>query len=660
VSVSRDESQTEAHAPGTGRQALPEADLGAGPATGAPLVYEDHPLSAELIDADAIKIVQRLQRYGYEAYLVGGCVRDAVLEVPPKDYDIATSATPRQIKKLFRNCRVIGRRFRLCHIFFKDKIIEVATFRADPLAKLEEDRPEAAAAQADALEARDARLAAAKRGSAEPPAPPGETGETGAGSAGAPAQAPAAAETAGAVPGSGLMAHELSSFQAGLVEDDELAPWERDEESAAREEEAVKGRKARAREELAESVDDDPDRSERRRRRLRRRTREEAPSSEVETGSERAKQAEPDAGKRKRRRRRWEQLLDEPPPQGYGDASEDARLRDFTVNALFYDPVSDQVIDYVGGWEDLHARVLRTIGDPDERLREDPVRILRAVKGATRGGLRIEPLTRQAMVRQREGLKECSPRRLLEEILKLLASGASADAFRQMGALGITRVFLPEVAHVYDAPGAQGLPYLEALDRATPASLDPALLIAALFYPAICRGWEVGGLGRPGALPEYGGPRRYNEGAAEALADDVLRAFARDRSLSRRARSIATRILLAQRLMRRPREMRRRSARLVARDWFDDALRLLRITVDAEGADDEVVAWWESRAAAVREGGGLEELAEEDDEEKRPRRRRRQAGRRGRRGGRSRRRRGKRTGEGGERAAGSDAGGGDG
>ena len=102
-----------------------------------PTIYTDHPLSTDLIDSDAIKIVRRLRKFGFEAYLVGGCVRDLVLGIEPKDFDVATSATPREVRSTFRNCRVIGRRFRLCHIFFQSKIIEVATFRTEPLSKLE-------------------------------------------------------------------------------------------------------------------------------------------------------------------------------------------------------------------------------------------------------------------------------------------------------------------------------------------------------------------------------------------------------------------------------------------------------------------------------------------------------------------------------------------
>src|SRR6266404_2701448 len=99
-------------------------------------------IAPDQIDPDAVKVVQRLRRYDHAAYLVGGCVRDLLLERKPKDFDVATSATPNELRRLFRNCRIIGRRFRLAHIFFGSKIIETSTFRTNPRAG-EEDEPEA-------------------------------------------------------------------------------------------------------------------------------------------------------------------------------------------------------------------------------------------------------------------------------------------------------------------------------------------------------------------------------------------------------------------------------------------------------------------------------------------------------------------------------------
>src|SRR5687768_5240572 len=179
-------------------------------------------LDRAAIDPDADRVVRKLTRAGHKAYLVGGCVRDLLVGRTPKDFDVATSATPNEIKATFRNSRIIGRRFRLAHIFFGSKIIETSTFRANPR-EVEEEAGEASG-----------------------------DGE----------------------------AQDL------LIRRDNV----------------------------------------------------------------------------------------------FGTAEEDARRRDFTINGLFYDLDTGQVIDYVNGMVDLQERLVRTIGDPDIRFREDPIRILRAIK----------------------------------------------------------------------------------------------------------------------------------------------------------------------------------------------------------------------------------------------------------------------------------------
>src|SRR5262245_55170785 len=174
-------------------------------------------IAPDKIDPDARKVIERLRRFDHAAYLVGGCVRDLLLGRKPKDFDVVTSATPNEIKRLFKNCRIIGRRFRLAHIFFGPKIIETSTFRANPR-EMEDEEGESAEA---------------------------ETGDL-------------------------------------LIRRDNV----------------------------------------------------------------------------------------------FGTPEQDARRRDFTINGLFYDLESAQVIDHVSGTADLEARTVRTIGDPDIRFREDPIRIL--------------------------------------------------------------------------------------------------------------------------------------------------------------------------------------------------------------------------------------------------------------------------------------------
>jgi poly(A) polymerase len=203
----------------------------------------DVALEESRIDPDVQKVVRRLVRHGHEAYLVGGCVRDLLLDRRPKDFDVATSARPEEVREVFRNSRIIGRRFRLVHVLFQGgKVIEVATFRRNP--KEEGEEP------------------------------------------------------------------HLSASDELLIRSDNV----------------------------------------------------------------------------------------------FGEASEDALRRDFTINALFYDLERRQILDWVGGMEDVRRRVVHTIGDPETRFREDPVRILRALKFAGRLDLGITPDVYDAIVYCREAL----------------------------------------------------------------------------------------------------------------------------------------------------------------------------------------------------------------------------------------------------------------
>src|SRR5256886_15347727 len=221
---------------------------------------EAHSLSRKEIDPDALKVLYRLRQFDHAAYLVGGSVRDLLLGRRPKDFDIGTSAHPYQVKKLFRNCWIIGRRFRLAHVKFGPKVIEVATFRRQ-VAPGEE-------VVADGVPAPD------------PSTPEGEH----------------------------LIHHDNT----------------------------------------------------------------------------------------------------------FGTPEEDAFRRDFTINALFYDIATFSVIDYVGGLDDLKAAVVRAIGDPEVRMREDPVRMMRAVALAARLDFRIDPPVLEAIRRHRRDPAKSSPARMPE------------------------------------------------------------------------------------------------------------------------------------------------------------------------------------------------------------------------------------------------------
>jgi poly(A) polymerase len=262
-------------------------------------------LDRAAIDPDADRVVRKLTRAGHKAYLVGGCVRDLLVAKTPKDFDVATSATPNEIKAAFRNCRIIGRRFRLAHVFFGAKIIETSTFRANP--RDEDD-------------------------------------------------------------------HDL------LIRRDNV----------------------------------------------------------------------------------------------FGTETEDARRRDFTINGLFYDVEREEVIDHVGGLADLDARLIRTIGDPDIRFQEDPVRILRAIKFAARLDFGFEPATWRALLRWRGEISKCAPPRLLEEIHRLMRGGAARRSFELLVETGVLAVLSPYLAGLLEGEGspATAPPIAGVAPRSTIAKIE--------------------------------------------------------------------------------------------------------------------------------------------------------------------------------------------
>ena len=303
----------------------------------------------ELLDPDAVKVVRRLRRAGHQAYLVGGCVRDSLLSIRPKDYDVATSAHPAQVKETFRNSRLIGRRFRLAHVFFRGgKIIEVSTFRANPLDELQD------------------------------------------------------------LPSDLLIRHD----------------------------------------------------------------------------------------------------------NVFGTEVEDARRRDFTINGLFYDVDEGRVVDHVDGKADLAARLVRTIGNPNVRMREDPVRILRAIRFAAKCAFEIEPATLAAMKQHVEEIPRCAPPRVLEEVMKLLRSGASRRSFELLREVHALRILLPPVAAYLERSGAQEaerhLRALDALDGHVRVGEIPsdAVLLATLLAPLPREGAPKGPIPKGPPRPQGGRPPR--------------------------------------------------------------------------------------------------------------------------------------------------------
>jgi len=422
------------------------------------------------IDADAVKVVRRLKRHGFEAYLVGGCVRDLLLGCTPKDFDVATSATPNEIRGLFRNSRIIGRRFRLVHIFFGPKIIETATFRQKPPTESEEKEPSD-----------------------------------------------------------------------------------------------------------GDSDDKEPD------------------------------DKEPDDDALLIRR-----------DNVWGSAMDDALRRDFTLNGLFYDPVRGEVIDFVDGLDDLASRSIRTIGEPDIRFLEDPVRILRAIKFAARLGLTIEARTLEALTTHADRIMACARARVLEEIYRLFREGAAARAMTLLEETGVRRVLLPELDCVATDPARWELlqARLTALDTlAGEAPLTNPVLIGALYFDTIIDSKRIFG---PGV-----------DGPAELVQE--LRTVLTNWGPSRKDRDSTQQILMAQRRLRpddRKKGRRRRPAALVAQAYFHEALVLHKLFCHTGEADPSTLGKWEALEATTRRSG-----ADAGQRRRSPRtRRRRRPRRRGREG----------------------------
>ena len=393
---------------------------------------EEHPLSRRDMDQDALRVLHRLRQYDHVAYLVGGSVRDLLLGRRPKDFDIGTSAHPYQVKKLFRNCWIIGRRFRLAHVKFGMKVIEVATFRRQV-------------------------------------APGEEVVQDG-----VPAPDPTVAE------GRPLVHHDNT----------------------------------------------------------------------------------------------------------FGTPEEDAFRRDFTINALAYDIGTFSIIDYVGGLEDLRAGVVRSIGDPDVRLKEDPVRMLRAVALAARLDFTIEPTLLASIRAHRHEIAKSSLPRLLEEYYKILRTGSSEKAFRMLADLGLLEPISAELHH-----GASDALWtsLAALDTyrkqfdATPDTLANPILLGSLLIPL---GISLSPGGQHGAGPLSDAARASKRPALPRLGDLPL------------ARGDVERLRLIMGLQRRLRDLSaglRAQQQLAQRSIFCEALTWM----DIHGGAPEVVEHWNAILAEV-------------------------------------------------------------
>ena len=384
---------------------------------------DEHGLSRKQMSQNALRVLYRLREAGFGGYLVGGAVRDLLVGGAPKDYDVATDATPEQVKALFRNCRLIGRRFRLAHVVYGREIIEVATFRAN---------------------------------------------------------------------GGDDAVGDREVHEGGRLLRDNI----------------------------------------------------------------------------------------------YGTIEEDAVRRDFTANALYYAIEDFSVRDYAGGYDDVQARLLRLIGDPEARYREDPVRMLRAARLAAKLDFTIEAGTAEPLPRLAHLLGESAPARLFEETLKLFLSGHAVASFERLEAHGLLPALLPESAQALasNKSGAlrrmlvQGLRNTDARVAAD-ESVSPAFLYAVLLWPAYCR-----------ALALLQAQGVHAADAQRRAADRVTLHQVSRTALPRRFSLPMQEIWLFQ--QRFSQRQRKRVLRLLAHPRFRAAFDFLELRLAASDAHAEDVTYW--------------------------------------------------------------------
>ena len=412
------------------------------PAQTPPLVIPrpEHTISRSAISPNALKVLYRLNEAGYQAFLVGGAVRDLLLGIRPKDFDVATDAQPDDVRRLFRNCRLIGRRFRLAHVHFGSEIIEVATFRAAAAPEREDD--EDPDADADAPLPDDAEHRAVD--------------------------------------------------QSGRILRDNI----------------------------------------------------------------------------------------------YGTINEDVWRRDFGANALYYSIEDFSVWDFVGGVNDVHERRLKLIGDPDARYREDPVRMLRAVRFAAKLDFSIDDDTEQPIKRLAYLLDGVPPARLFDETLKLFLSGFGAKSYRLLRQYGLFEHLFPRSAAAFSLP-----PYAYANEMLeiglvnTDARIledkpvTPTFLFALLLWGAVLREMNE----------QQAGPAPDLAQLMQAC-DTVLKAQQARVSIPRRFA-----VPMRELLMLQPRFNRRsgvKSLALLQHPRFRAAYDFLLLRAQTGAADPELARWW--------------------------------------------------------------------
>src|SRR5882672_9728915 len=411
---------------------------------------QKHGLARDALSPAAAKVCTVLREAGFSAYVVGGAVRDLLLGIVPKDFDVATDARPEQVKPLFRRALIIGRRFRLVHVMMGADTVEVSTFRA-----------------------------------ADP-------------------------DTA-----------------------------EKDEHGRV----------------LRDNV--------------------------------------------------------------FGTQAEDARRRDFTVNALYFDPATEEVVDFHGGLADLKKRLLRVIGDPATRYREDPVRMLRGVRLAAKLGLTLEADTREPIREMAPLMERVPPARLFDEMLKLLLSGHASACLRQLREVGLHKGLLPLLDVILEQPLGERFVTL-ALAQTDERVLDdrpvsPAFLFAALLWHEVLAAWKARQARGERPIP-----------ALEFAMDDVLDAQSGKLAITRRLTATMRDVWSMQ-----PRfDLRsgQRPHRMLEAPRFRMAYDFLALRAASGEVPADLEAWWRAFAAADAETRQAMLLPETGPGKRRRRRRKKRPG----------------------------------
>ena len=413
-------------------------------------VYK-HGIRRDALSSGSLRTVEALQQQGFKAYVVGGAVRDLLAGLKPKDFDVATNATPEQVRNCFRRSRIIGRRFQIVHVLMGAETIEVTTFRGH------HDQHSGSRAQTD---------------------------------------------------GQGRV--------------------------------------------LRDNV--------------------------------------------------------------FGSEKDDAARRDFTVNALYYDPTSETIVDYHHGLADLKQKTLRMIGDPPTRYREDPVRMLRAVRLASKLDLSIEPATRESISELAGLLENVPPSRLFDEMLKLLTSGDAVKCLKRLRAEGLHHGVLPLLDVILDQPLGERFVMLalENTDRRVREGkpISPGFLFATLLWHEVLAKWEALKAGGERPIP-----------ALFAAMDDVLDTQSEKLAITRRVAGDIKDIWLLQ-----PRFEQRSGKRpysLIEQARFRAGYDFLLLRAESGEIPAELGKWWTDFLNADGEARAAMLLPQKPHEAKKRRRRKR-------------------------------------